>query len=284
MTIGETLKEGRSYLRPSSKTYALDAELILAFVLKKDREFLLAHPEEKISEKNHKKIQELLINRFRGVPIPYLTGSKEFFGRKFIVSSSVLVPRPETETIVEETLKILNSENLERKIVADVGTGSGVIAVSIAAEFPKAQVVATDRSRSALRVAQRNAKRFKVSKKIIFYESDLLNEIPESLAPSIIVANLPYVPSDDLKVADQNPDTKGLTFEPQGALDGGPDGLLIFRRFFGQIRRMKHIKNNVGFLILEHNPKQKRQLSEMAHEVLPNLKPKAITQFVTCWG
>ena len=284
MTIKDALHEGRTYLRPSTQTFALDAELLLAFTLKKDREFLLAHSDEKITESNSKKFHNLLIARYRGVPVPYLTGNKEFFGKKFIVNNSVLVPRPETEAIVEETIKILSSESLKRLIVADIGTGSGVIAVSVAVEFPKAQVIATDRSRSALRVAQRNAKRFRAAKRIVFYESDLLNEIPEPIAPSIIVANLPYITSDDLKNADQHPDTKGLTFEPQGALDGGPDGLAIFRRFFAQIKRLDHIRNNVEFLILEHNPKQKRQLSEMVYEILPNFKPQQITQFVTRWN
>ncbi|MDO8512747.1 MAG: peptide chain release factor N(5)-glutamine methyltransferase [bacterium] len=297
LTIKEALREGIVYLRTSSPSFGVDAEILLAEVIKKPREFLIAHNEEKLTFNQAAKYRHWLMQRIKGVPIPYLTGSQYFYGRKFIINKSVLVPRPETEALVEECIRIVKqstvvsflpeSRNPSRHtlapVIADIGTGSGVIAVSLALEIPKAKIVATDKSGTALKVATRNARRYRVAKRVTFFASDLLNEIPSELSPNIIVSNLPYVPVKELQEAHTKPDTIGLTFEPQGALDGGPDGLAVFRRFFAQIARFEQTKNSLQYLLLEHNPKQRRALWELAHEFIPEFKPKEVTPFVSKW-
>ena len=299
ITIKEALREGVIYLRESSPSFGMDAEILLAEAIKKPREFLIAHNEEKLTYKQTAKYRHWLMQRIKGIPIPYLTGSQYFFGRKFIVNKNVLVPRPETEAIVEECIKIVKQSavvpsiapaNLypvpctQTQIIADIGTGSGVIAVSLALEIPKAKIVATDKSGTALKVASRNARKYRITKRLTFFASDLLNEIPTELSPNIIVSNLPYVTSDELRNAYRKPDTIGLTFEPQGALDGGPDGLAVFRRFFAQIARFKKTKKSLQYLLLEHNPKQRRALWELAHEFIPEFKPEEVTPFVSKWS
>lgn len=298
LTIKEALREGVVYLRTSSPSFGVDAEVLLSEAIKKPREFLIAHNEDKLTFNQAAKYRHWLMQRIKGVPIPYLTGSQYFYGRKFIVNKSVLVPRPETEALVEECIKIVNqsanvsflpaSRNPSRyasaPVIADIGTGSGIIAVSLALEIPKAKIVATDKSGTALKVAARNARRYRVAKRVTFFASDLLNEIPAELSPNIIVANLPYVTSDELKNADEKPDTIGLTFEPQGALEGGPDGMAVFRRFFAQIARFEQTKKSLQYLLLEHNPKQRRALWELAHEFIPEFKPEEVTPFVSKWS
>ncbi len=285
LCIKEALNEGRHYLRSTSSSYSLDAEILLSEAIRKPREFLLAHPEERLTTLQASKYRQWLMQRFEGVPIPYSTGVQHFYGRKFIVNRFVLVPRPETEALVEDTINIVKSnKELRSATIADIGTGSGIIAVSLAAELPRVRIIAIDKAGAALRVASRNAKKYRVSKRVSFFASDLMNEIPHELAPSIIVANLPYVTSNELKNAHEHNDTKGLTYEPQGALDGGPDGLAIFRRFFAQFDRFSYLKNALQYLILEHNPKQKRELWEMAYNYLPQFKATKVSDFVTRWS
>jgi len=269
----------------------VDAEILLAEAIKKPREFLIAHNEEKLTYTQAAKYRHWLMQRIKGVPIPYLTGSQFFYGRKFIVNKSVLIPRPETEALVEECVRIVNASSTPTSYklqttscIADIGTGSGVIAVSLALEIPKAKIIATDKSGTALKVAARNARKYRVAKRVTFFASDLLNEIPTELSPNIIVANLPYVTSDELRNAHIKSDTIGLTFEPQGALEGGPDGLAVFRRFFAQISRFEQTKKSLQYLLLEHNPKQRRALWELAHEFIPEFKPQEVTPFVSEWN
>jgi release factor glutamine methyltransferase len=298
LTIKEALREGVVYLRTSSPSFGVDAEILLSEAIKNPREFLIAHNEEKLTFNQTAKYRHWLMQRIKGVPIPYLTGNQYFYGRKFIVNKNVLVPRPETEAIVEECIRICKqsievsflpesrnpSRHTPTPIIADIGTGSGVIAVSLALEIPKAKIIATDKSGTALKVAARNARKYRAAKRVTFFASDLLNEIPTELSPNIIVSNLPYVTTDELRNAHTKPDTIGLTFEPQGALEGGPDGLAVFRRFFAQIARFEQTRKSLQHLLLEHNPKQRRALWELAHEFIPEFKPQEVTPFVSKWS
>jgi len=281
-TIKQALREGVIFLRDASPTFGLDSEIMLAEILKKPREYLFAHNDETITLAKVKKYHLWLTQRRKGIPIPYIVGHKYFLDHKFNVDKYVLIPRPETEALVEECIKITKTDS-PPFIIADIGTGSGVIAISLAIAIVDAKIIATDKSSTALRIASRNAKKYRVAKRVTFFASDLLNEIPQELLPTIIVANLPYVTSDELKHASEKQDTLGLTFEPQGALDGGPDGLAVFRRFFAQISRFPQIKNNLQYLLLEHNPKQHHTLWQIAHEFLPEFKPSQITPFVSRW-
>jgi len=281
-TIKQALQEGIVFLRDASTTFGLDSEIMLAELIKKPREYLFAHNDETITPVKIKKYHKWLIQRRKGVPIAYILGNKFFLDHKFTIDKYVLIPRPETEALVEECVKIVKSSS-SKSIIADIGTGSGVIAISIALAIPNIKIVATDKSSTALKTASRNAKKHRVAKRVTFFASDLLNEIPQELLPTIIVANLPYVTSDELKHASEKPDTFGLIFEPQGALGGGPDGLAVFRRFFAQISRFPQTKNNLQHLLLEHNPKQRRALWQIAHDFLPEFTPHEITPFTSRW-
>lgn len=284
MTIADALAEGRVYLSSASPSAALDAELLLAAVLKRPRERVLAHADTTLTERATRRFRELLEQRYAGVPLPMLTGTTAFFGRTFSVTRSVMVPRPETEALAAEAVRALRAlSSRARPVAVDVGTGAGVIAVTIAAEVPRSRVIALDKSRAALAVARRNATRHRVLSRVTFLESDLLNRVPRDAAPRLIAANLPYVPSDDLTRARERPETAGLTFEPQGALDGGPDGLFVIRRFFAHLARFPHTTRDLRFLLLEHSPDQRRAVQEAAHEVLPAFSARAITPYVTAW-
>lgn len=320
-TIGAALTGAVALLKDETPSPQLDAEMLLGHVLKRPRSHLIAHREESVPGKTLRAYTSFVRRRAAGIPLPYLTGTTEFYGRPFIVTPAVMVPRPESEAIVDEVLHLLDTAYHERHpdegsrrdssspelalersegapqndrrglIVADIGTGSGVLAVTIAAEAARVRVVATDKSSSALVIARRNARRHKVANRMTFIESDLLTEIPPELAPSIIVANLPYVPSDDLKhptsprlrrAGADFLETRGLKWEPKVALDGGPDGLFVIRRFFAQLKRGK-LKDQLHHLILEHGPTQHRRILELVHDALPTFRPHEVTPFVTRW-
>lgn len=288
-TLDSVLNGAEALLKHVSSSPRLDAELLLASVLKQPRTSVLAHRTDLAPAKTLRRFTNLVRRRTEGVPLPYLTGEKEFYGRPFFVSPAVLIPRPETEDIVEEVLSILGERGMASGAwtIADIGTGSGVLAVTLAANAARVRLVATDSSASALSVARRNARRHKVFRRITFIESDLLTEIPSELAPHLIVANLPYVPSAELQGAGDQQETRGLTFEPQRALDGGPDGLHVIRRFFAQLRRLadtRHpIPDTLRHLILEHSPRQRREIVELAQRTLTGFRPREVSPYTTSW-
>ena len=154
---------------------SLAAELLLMHVIERDRTWLYAHPEQELSTEQAATYTGLLEARAAGTPVQYLTGRQEFWGLDFEVTPAVLIPRPETEHLIEVTLERLGARRGERLVVADVGTGSGCIAVALARELPQARFVATDISAEALEVARRNAARHGVSHRVDFLEADLLN-------------------------------------------------------------------------------------------------------------
>ena len=296
-TIHTALAGATALLRGASSSPQRDAELLLAHVLKRTREDLIAHRDDALTSKDARAFTALIRRRAEGIPLPYIAGRIEFYGREFFVTPAVLIPRPETEAIVAEALRLLDATDPLHPIIADIGTGSGVIAVSIAAETPRTTVVAADRSAAALAVARRNAKRHRVHHRVTLIESDLLSEFPPELHPQMLIANLPYVPADELKRAGDALDTKGLTFEPPEALDGGPDGLFVIRRLFSQLQRANTrpvprsfseeghpTPDTLRHLILEHSPQQQRPIVELAHTALPNFLPHEVSPFVTSWS
>jgi release factor glutamine methyltransferase len=217
-------------LTPISETSALDASVLLAHVLQKPRTWVLAHLAATLTAKQQKELDTLLARLESGEPLPYVLGHWEFLGMDFDITPDVLIPRPETELLVERAIAWLR-QFPDRKMVADVGTGSGVIAVSIATHLSNVRVLATDLSRGALKVARTNAAKFDVLERINFVHCDLLPERaahPRDHHFDLICANLPYIATETL----QNLPIYGR--EPTLALDGGPDGL-------GVIRRLLHI-------------------------------------------
>lgn len=225
---GEWLAEARKRLEPFSPDAWLEAQLLLAHVLKKSRAWVLTHPEVLLDPEQKKQLDELRGQRTSGVPLPYLLGHWEFFGLDFTVSPDVLIPRPETELLVEQALAWLGDHPAQRR-VADVGTGSGCIAVCLAKYQPDLHLVATDQSVSALKVAAANADRHGVANLIQWLHTNLLDGFPGLL--DLVVANLPYIPSatlEELLVA---------KFEPLSALDGGPQGLSLIEALLKDAHR-----------------------------------------------
>jgi release factor glutamine methyltransferase len=214
-------------LAPISDTPDLDASVLVAHILKKPRTWVMAHPEWILTPEQQKQLENSLVRLDRGEPFPYVLSHWEFFGLEFDITPDVLIPRPETELLVEKAIVWLQESPL-RGTVADVGTGSGVIAVSIALNVPDVQILATDISLEALEVARQNAIKFDVADRIDFVQCDLLPDYIESLPTEshfdLICANLPYIPTDTLS---QLPI---FGREPSLALDGGPDGLDLIRR------------------------------------------------------
>jgi release factor glutamine methyltransferase len=231
----------------------------LAHALGRSREWIVAHPEALVTRRQESEFVALCEWRARGTPIAYLLGSAGFYGRDFIVDESVLVPRPETEHLVDEAIAFLG-ELGERGSVLDVGTGCGAIACTIAAET-SATVAATDVSSAAVALATKNADRLGVAGRCTFYEADLTEPV-RAQTFDVVVANLPYVPSADIPGA-PNP----LAFEPRTALDGGPDGLAIYRRLLPQLPRL--LKPN-SLILLEAAPPTIKTLGKLTQSTLPD--------------
>ncbi|MER3397127.1 MAG: peptide chain release factor N(5)-glutamine methyltransferase [Chloroflexota bacterium] len=216
----------RRRLGPVTEDPELEADLILAQALGITRTDLLAHPDVPIAPDQLGAAERLTACRLQGKPLPYVLGEWEFYGYRLKVTPAVLIPRPETETLVEAALAAIPPD--ARGLVVDVGTGSGAVAIALAGIRPGLTVLATDISGAAVAVARENAARYGLEGRVEFYIGDLLLPVKdrlESSAPLAVVANLPYVPSAE---------AAKLLWEPAIALDGGPDGLDVIRRFLDQ--------------------------------------------------
>lgn len=229
----------------------LDAEVLLAHVLSVDRAFLLAHPERSLTTPEQRRWQNLLERFEPGEPIAYLTGTKEFFGLTFKVSPATLIPRPESELLVETALELLTADS--KQLVADVGTGSGCLAVSLAVSRPNVRLIATDCSPSAIAVAKENALLHRVNDRVDFRTGNLLKPVTDGEQIDLVLANLPYLTSVDAAAP-------ALRFEPRVALDGGSDGLDHYRALLRDIRRLSTPPNT---LLLEIDPRQSNAIQAL---------------------
>ncbi len=246
-------------------------EILLSFVLKKKREYILTHLEKKITKKQIEIYLKLIGRRVKGEPIAYLIEHKEFYDLDFIINKNVLVPRPDTELMVDEALNLV-THNAKRVTLVDVGTGSGCVIISLAKQIKKLNLLATDISKKALVVAKKNANLHKVDKKIRFYQGNLLEPIvKEKYDNLIILANLPYISK---KWKDNSAETIGLKFEPKVALFADKDGLEIYEKLFKQIIKLKkNCKANITCL-LEFDPRQIVFIKKMIKEYFPKIKPQ----------
>lgn len=252
MTIYQVLQQ------TSSKIPLLEAEILLAHTLKVDKVWLYKNPEHNLPAIGYHVYSNLIKRRLNGEPIPYITNHQEFYGLDFYVDKRVLIPRPETEVLVESVLNTLASSLKPQASIADIGTGSGAIAVTLAKILnSKVNICATDISKDALKVAQINAKKHGVEDRIQFLHGDLLKPLPEKV--DIIVANLPYVDLTLLKRPPASP--AGRPGDPMTALDGGKDGLELIKKLLHQAP--KYLKPK-GKIFLEIDPRQKQKLLKIA--------------------
>ena len=239
-TVTETLALGTVQLAKGSPSPRTDAQVLLAFALGRERDWLVTHGDSFLSAGQAARYAALCEKRASGMPIPYITGFAGFYNREFAVNEHVLIPRPETELLVELALERIPRDRAFR--IADLGTGSGAIALAIARERPLARVTATDASTAALEVARGNAKRLGIGN-IVFAEGDWYAAIGDAQF-DVIVSNPPYIAANDAHLARGD-----LRFEPASALASGDDGLDAIRHM---IAGAPHYLAEVGALLLEH--------------------------------
>jgi release factor glutamine methyltransferase len=250
-----------------TETPQLESSLMLVAVLKVTQEWLITHENFDLSREQIQRLENLMTARLRGKPLPYILGRWPFYGRDFIVSPGVLIPRPETELMVEEALGWLK-QNPGRRVAADVGTGSGCIAITLAAEIPDLNMTAIEISTPALEVSAKNIRAFNLQNRINLRASDLLNNV--SLSFDLICANLPYIPTGKLAKLPV------AAHEPRLALDGGPDGLRIIRHLIGQIPARL---NPGGLVLLEIEAGQGWSALELAGNCLPGWKALVLADY-----
>lgn len=261
-SVDALLGNGVTRLAGRSDSPRADALLLLAYVIGRRREWIAAHGDAEPSPEEEARFSMLCDRRAAGTPIAYLLGCAHFYGRAFVVNESVLVPRPETEHLVDEALRFIGNAAMR---VLDVGTGSGAIACTIAAES-NATIDATDISPAALEIAERNAARLGVANRCRFYQGDLIEPVRASRY-GVVVANLPYIPTIDLPTSPEP-----ASFEPAIALDGGSDGLALYERLLPALREV--IEQN-GLLLLEAAPPTIRALEALARRHLPGFTIEA---------
>jgi release factor glutamine methyltransferase len=274
-TLAAILARGVIALAKSSDSARADAQILLAHALGRDREWLVANAEGFLNRPQVEKYQSLIDRRALGTPIAYILGSAWFYGREFTVNDRVLIPRPETEHLVDEAVAFLRGRvdpDLPKALltVLDVGVGSGAIGCSIAAEVPNAAVAGTDASPAAIKVAEHNARRLNVHARCKFYVGDLADPVNDRRY-DVLVANLPYIPSRDVPVA---PHPVG--FEPYQALDGGPDGLNHYRRL---LTAAPKLMRPGGLLLLEAAPPTMSGLEALARAAFPMARVEARSDY-----
>jgi len=240
VTIEQFMREATQQLSASSPTARLDAEVLLMYVTGLARTALITHAHDPLSAECEQRLRELLARRADGEPVAYLTGIREFWSMELNVTRDVLIPRPETELLVERALAHIPDD--AGWTIADLGTGSGAVALAIAKERPGCQVIATDASAAAISVARGNAQRLGIAN-VEFRHGDWFTPLADSKL-EIIVSNPPYVREGDPHL------TQGdVRFEPRAALTAGKDGLDAMRTIAANARA--HLKPN-GWLLLEH--------------------------------
>lgn len=232
------------------QTPKLDAEVLLAFLLNVDKSYFYIHAADPLDDLRCEMFFRLIDQRASGIPVQHLTGQQEFMGLPFAVNAHVLIPRPDTETLVEEAIKETKSQKkwMKNPTVLDLCCGSGAIGISIAHFCPKAKLVSTDISKEALSVAQRNADKNLVGKRIKFLEGDLFHALGSKVTIphrfDLIVTNPPYIQTDVIPTLQR----EVSEHEPRIALDGGADGLDFYRKIVAEAP--EHL-NKKGLLMME---------------------------------
>lgn len=227
LSIGEVIREVTRELESAGVPEARrEAGSLLSFILMKDRTFLISHAEEVVDENSLDRLREFVRRRATGEPLQYITGVQDFYGREFRVTPDVLIPRPETELLVEAALQIVNDTGAA-PFICDVGTGSGCIALTLLCELPHARAMAIDKSAAALEIARLNAQNLSVADRAMFLVSDCFSSLnSHDYEFDLIVSNPPYVAEAALAGLQR----EVRDHEPVVALSPGPDGLSLIRR------------------------------------------------------
>jgi release factor glutamine methyltransferase len=276
-----------------NKLAILDIEMLIANQIEKNRAFILTHPNHQLTFWQNLKLIQQLKKRENGVPLAYLIGQKEFYGRQFLVDKNTLVPRPETELIIDLMMKKISTQKIFSKkyLILDLGTGSGNIIITLIKEIEKLcqnkknwkmkikkyfTFLASDISHKALKMAKKNSKKLNVNQQIIFFNSDLLNDknlqkkIKQSKKNIIIMANLPYVNQKFKTELLKQKNSQALKFEPPQALWSTQDGLNHYNQLLLQIKKLSLNKINQNLTAyFEINPEQEKLLTQKIKKIFP---------------
>jgi release factor glutamine methyltransferase len=267
MLSGEALAQAATQLRNEGvESPRLDAELLLAHVLGVNRAAILTWPDRPLTPKQLTRYRDLVARRAAREPLAYIVGRREFYDLDFVVDARALIPRPETELLIEHAVRNARRIALEagtRLQLADVGAGSGAIAVTLAVHLPEATIYALDDSAEALTLTAENARRHRVTDRVHPLQGDLLSPLPQPV--DLITANLPYVATAEWE---QLPPEIRI-YEPRAALDGGPDGLTVIGRLLAMAD--SYLRPG-GALLLEIGASQGTAVTGLAHQRLPQAR------------
>ena len=265
MNLKQALAHARGVLADNDiEDASLEGELLLRHVLEISRIQLYLDLDQELSPTHEETLRHLIERRLRGEPSAYIIGHREFYGLDFYVNHNVLIPRPESELLVEKAINL--AQNHEIATIADIGTGCGAIAISLAINLPTAKIYAIDISASVLKVARSNCQKHGVSDRICLLPGDMLDPLPEAV--DLIIANLPYVRETDL------PRTGPLSFEPVLALNGGPDGVAEIKRLCSQAGEKLRPG---GYLLLEIGQGQQKTVTALLRQAFPSAQIEIIS-------
>ena len=261
MNLREILNSaGETLMRTGSPDAQLEAEVLIRHVLRIDRATFFRDLEQPVTDCDRERLDDLVNRRLNREPLNYITGLREFYGLDFEVSDSVLIPRQETELLVDTVISLARSRPKCEMKICDIGTGSGAIAVSVAVNLPSAEVMAIDISQRALDIADANRRMHGVYNRVSLRRGNLLE--PVDWKPEIIVSNPPYIRRSDLSLLQPE-----IQYEPSVALDGGPDGLEVIR---GLLRQSSDKVSSTGAILFEIDSSQKDSARMLSREYFPN--------------
>ena len=277
-TITQHLHHATEQLTTTSDTARLDSEILLAYVLNENRSYLYTWPNKELASEQHNQFNGLLERRIHGEPIAYLVGEQEFWSLPLKVTPDTLIPRPETELLVELALKKIDPD--ANKTILDLGTGSGAIALALAKERPNCNVTGVEQSKRALIIAKENAHNLRIEN-VNFLHGHWLREITQDHQYYVIVSNPPYIASHDPHLSQGD-----VRFEPDSALSSGADGLDDIREIAGEARQFLQPD---GWLLVEHGYDQSTAISVLLsslgyknitdHKDLANLPRVVVAQY-----